>query len=343
MAKKSFLFQATLKGNTDRFIDTGEPVKFNGSNPESGIYAVDGIITVTQPGQYFINWFVAQSTGMSKDGHNFALKIGDGDPDLINSSHVKIAGGSGFVTLDIEAGQVPLTLSLVNAADATAVLSSRSQAKAGIAFYGVNLEGVLDPDDLSYFFTDLAKAHVQFNSPIRTVVASQEPIPFNDMFNLSIFNGSELDLVDSTIRLPLTGRYMFNWHVPVMSSDFAEEAELAFEVKRPGDLTFEVATTSYIPLPIGMVSGTTVMDLPADTLVKLTNALNSIEFSKTANEFFFNRLFYNKKVLSGPNPPVMGDSVEVGDSGVFVEVDNGLVGYSVEAGTADSQDRKSVV
>ena len=337
MAKKTFLFQTELKGPVNRSIPENDYIKFNGTNVESGIYAVDGIITVTKPGQYLVNWFVAQSTGMATNGHNFALLLDeDDDFNWQTSTHVKIAGGSGFATIDIKELIVPVHFKLVNVSDAPAVLSSRTHAIAGIAFYGVDLSEVLDKSDLEYLFKELAAAHFQFNDATRAVVLSGEEIPFNDYVDHYIFDNSHID--DHIIQIPVSGRYLISWHVPVMSSDFAEEVELALQILVGGGPDWDTVTTSYIPLPIGMVSGTTVKELDEGTWVRVINATESVSITTTHNSEFLNLGFYDKFVISGPE-----GTKEIGDVNVFVEVDETLIGPDYELPVLDENHLQSKV
>ena len=186
-------------------------MKFNGTNVESGIYALDGIITVTKPGQYLVNWFVAQSTGMATNGHNFALLLDEHDEfSPLTSTHVKIAGGSGFATIDIQELDVPLHFKLVNVSDQAAVLSSRTHAIAGIAFYGVDLSEVLDKSELEFLFKDLAACHIQFNDAARAEVVGGGTIPFNDYVEHFVFMNDDFDTTYHQIRIPVSGRYLIS-------------------------------------------------------------------------------------------------------------------------------------
>ena len=98
----------------------------------------DGEINILKKGTYFINWYVAQQTGLALDGSNFALQI-VGDINMLHStgsSHLKITAVSGFAILDV--GDSPMTIQLLNVSEYPATLSEDTKIKAGIAIFGVD-------------------------------------------------------------------------------------------------------------------------------------------------------------------------------------------------------------
>ena len=123
-------------------VAVGGVVPFNveveNSGNESFVWTEDGQIQLMKKGTYFINWFVAQQTGLALDGGNFSLQI-VGDASAIHSSgssHSKISSISGFAVFDVEDETVQLQL--INSSEYPATLSEDTKVKAAIAILGVN-------------------------------------------------------------------------------------------------------------------------------------------------------------------------------------------------------------
>ena len=131
-------------------IAVGEAVGFNNEIESSGVdtftWEASGQINILKKGTYFINWFVAQQTGLALDGGNFTLQI-IGDEKMSHStgsSHLKITSISGFAIVNVDSE--PVTIELVNTSELPATLSEDTLIKAKIAIFGV--------DDLVYEIGD---------------------------------------------------------------------------------------------------------------------------------------------------------------------------------------------
>ena len=97
-------------------------------------YDFAGTITFNEAGFYYIDWFVAPQHGLTTNGSNWAIQTGDGRLSLIGSSHTKVSATTGFAILEAAAGD---TVQLINVSDGALYLSEATEAKAGLAAYGI--------------------------------------------------------------------------------------------------------------------------------------------------------------------------------------------------------------
>ena len=138
-------------------ILAGAPIPFDNQLNDSDVIEYDMLTNrfkIKMAGNWIVNWFVAQQTGLSHEGSNFGCVIfkpvtdslapnyGDvSDPQIITGSgQVKIAPSSGFAVINVTeldvatpVGGVLFELQNVSSHDAT--LSIRTQVKAGLAVH----------------------------------------------------------------------------------------------------------------------------------------------------------------------------------------------------------------
>ena len=139
----AYFLQLELSSNTNPFqIDADGIVPFTNEIENSGNqsfnWTVDGEMTILKKGTYFINWFIAQQTGLSLAGGNFALQIiqGENIHHSTGSNHLKMNTVSGFAVLNVD--EKPVQFHLVNTSEFVATLSEDTQVKAAIAIFGVD-------------------------------------------------------------------------------------------------------------------------------------------------------------------------------------------------------------
>lgn len=102
--------------------------------------AETGVITLLKPGSYLVNWSVSQLTGLSRTGQNFQLWIQEQGArthrTATSHSPAKQAANLGFSIIKLDATQIPAKLSLKNAADQDAALSTTTEVVASLSLYG---------------------------------------------------------------------------------------------------------------------------------------------------------------------------------------------------------------
>jgi hypothetical protein len=239
------------------FIDANDPVIFESVLSCKGTNITydpaTGIITFTAVGTYFFNWFVAQQTGLSTNGSNFAIVTSDSDPDIGGSSHVKISPASGFAVVEVTTPGK--TVMLVNKATHRATLSSSVAVKAALSVFGV---ASTDQVNVGYLQAQVSAATV--------LLDEDESIIFDELIANDINDGVIIDPVTDDIVISTPGTYLITWEIPIDSTDVNDTVSLS--------LTFNDVpySTSYRPLPIGVVSGSAVAAIEdADTVVKIVN------------------------------------------------------------------------
>ena len=233
-------------------LSSGSAISYDAATPT-------GIITFNTAGVYFINWFVAQQTGLSTDGSNFAIVTSpDNLPDLRGSSHVKISPASGFAIVNITAaGQ---TVTLVNKSAYGATLSSATQAKAGLAVFAVTDSGATPPTlELGYAQTQLAAGGA--------LLADTDPIVFDNIITQDPYNIVTYDNATGLFTLSEIGTYLVTWEVPVSATDQNDYVDITLE------LNGTAYSEAHMPLPIGVLSGSAmVVVIDADSTLQLVNS-----------------------------------------------------------------------
>lgn len=112
-----------------------------------------GIITMNEPGRYFINWWVATQASVSGNGAVFTLSSSQGDLRAGNSP-IKTGQVEGIALIDVSA--VPATVSLVNTSLGTFYYSTIVPVKAALVVVqdsGVDAYGALLSDEGSMALT----------------------------------------------------------------------------------------------------------------------------------------------------------------------------------------------
>ena len=202
---------------------------------------LDGNITFSKSGVFFVNWFVAQQTGLAVDGANFALEMEvEGNPTkVIGSGHVKISASSGFAVLIVPTAGTVLTLT--NTANRKATLSEHTQVKAGLAVFSVAPEA----EDLMA----LGYGHAQID------ISEEYDTGDTILFPVGIkYDPDNIVTYDAGVfTLANQGTYLVTWEIPIEATDERDEAyvELLYN-----DVVHSV---SYAPLPIGVVSGSALI------------------------------------------------------------------------------------
>lgn len=222
--------------DTDIFQSEG-----SGGVPHITYSSSTGEITFSKAGIFFVNWFVAQQSGLSSDGANFALEMTTlGSPiRIVGSGHVKIAASSGFAILNVPAAGTILTLT--NTATHKATLSEHTQIKAGLAIFSV----ASDSEEIN----NLGYAHAQIENSEE--YDTGDTILFPTAIN---FDPDHIVTYDAGIfTLAATGTYLVTWEIPIEATDEGDEVYI--------QLLYNGAShsVSYAPLPIGVVSGSALI------------------------------------------------------------------------------------
>ena len=111
-----------------------------------------------------------------------------------------------------------------------------------------------------------------------------------------------------------------------MSSDIGEEIQLALEKSELGTFFWEEVTRSYIPLPIGMISGSTVIELEKGYWVRVVNRSEPVLIANTYNSELENLGFYEKFVISGEEGNrIVGENLLPIDT-IKVGLDESIIG-----------------
>jgi len=140
----AYYLQLELNSDTNPFqIDIEGAVPFNSEVENNGNDTFDwteeGQISILKKGSYFINWLVAQQTGLALDGGNFAIQTLSDDENTIHSqgsTHLKMNSVSGFAILNI--ADNPVKFQIINISEHPATLSEDTKIKASIAIFGVD-------------------------------------------------------------------------------------------------------------------------------------------------------------------------------------------------------------
>lgn len=262
-----------LERTTVGHINTDAPVLFNVEVQKGGTHInynnANGVITFTTVGVYYLNWFVAQQTGLATDGSNFAIR--KSALDVVGSNHIKISQTSGFAIVHVTAANQ--TVVLVNVADAPASLSDVALVKAGLAVFGVADDGGSPSpgEPLGYLQAQVS------NGPV--TLHDDEMIDFNDIITrdpddiVTQHNGNHRFI------LAEAGTYLVTWEIPVAATDVNAFARVSLL------LDGNVHSVSFRPTALGVVSGSAmVVNTQADAELYLINSTgDEMEIDSLAN------------------------------------------------------------
>ena len=232
-------------------IEPETNIVFDNEIRNSGDFDYDdttGIITCNTTGDFIVNWFVVQQTGLSKTGGNFTLQTSFEDSitnEFGSSSHFKVAPTSGFAVISI--ADVGETIQLINP-DAVnrATLSGVTDVTAGLVIYGAEEQSLSS-----------GGMQVQLNAP--TVLTDEAFVPFNNIVTPSDTTDISYDIATSTFTLE-PGTYLITWEVPVDGTDTEAFVNLSLF------LSGIQKVQSYIPVPIGIVAGSSLVVVPVDVV-----------------------------------------------------------------------------
>jgi len=211
----------------------------------------NGEIKFNKPGVFFINWYVAQQTGLSGNGANFSIVVSN---DIANSiygtSNAKISGTSGFGIVSVVAGD---TVSLINASTNNATLSEHTQVKAGIAIFSINAETFV-PDPLGYGHSQMTSTESMNPFTSGSSILFGQPIKY-DPYDIVTYEetGDSVEGFSGVFTLNNKGTYLVTWDIPILGTDVHDECYV--------EVIFDGATIvySYLPLPIGVISGSALI------------------------------------------------------------------------------------
>ena len=227
--------------------------------------------TIKLSGTFFINWFVAQQTGLCPEGSNFGIAVynpilDETDPNypglmppeiITGSGHVKISSTSGFAIINVTDEQVDeggVVFELQNLSNHSAALSERTQVKAGLAAFGTSY----DMFKLAYGQWQ-ASGWDKIQNPYD--LANGEKIKFNESLLIPFGivatdsdggGGARIGYDVFTLENP--GVYQISWEIPIEATYSVDDVELALELN--GTIVY---ARSYSPLPIGLISGTAIV------------------------------------------------------------------------------------
>lgn len=288
---------------TPAIITAGEAVSFDHFlNPSTAIEYdnQEAKFTIKLPGAFLINWFVAQQTGLSPEGSNFAIAvyhpiIDDEDenypglmaPEIIaGSGHVKISPISGFAIIHVTNDHLKeggVVFELKNVASHDAALSERTHVKAGLAIFGISSE-----------MFKMAYGQWQASGWDKNLepynLADEEAIKFNEalLMPLGIVATDSEDGLGSRIGFDIftlenPGVYQVSWEIPIEATYSTDEVEIALELD-----SSTVYSRAYSPLPIGLVTGTAIIvTTESDATLSLVNyqsgVRNTIQIGNYAN------------------------------------------------------------
>ena len=239
-------------------VNTNEAVRFNlvvqSGGSDITYNMTDGRITFRVPGVYYLNWFVAQQTGLSTNGSNFAIIASTPmSPYITGSNHVKISQTNGFAIIKTDVANV--TARLINTADASAQLSDTTQVKAGLAVIGFMDSTEVTPA-LGYMQAQVTAATV--------TLADSQAIDFvqiieHDPDMIVEKNNTEFILKDR-------GTYLVTWEIPVDATDTRDYADITILYNGTAH------STAHMPLPIGVLSGSAmIVNAQPDGVIELIN------------------------------------------------------------------------
>ena len=226
------------------------------------MHTPEGVLTFLQTGLYFVNWFVAQQTGLSVDGSNFAI-VTSTDPDtgFTGSSHVKIAPATGFAIIRVD--NVGKTIRLVNKSTHRATLSDDTRVKAGIAVFGIADATSPVAAPLGYLQAQVANGSHELNDEEwiafdSTIVADPDNIVRKGA------NGEDFTLAN-------IGTYLVTWEIPIEATD--AKGVVSFDLL----LNDVIYSNSFSTLPVGVLAGSALVVNPATNgVLQLVNASGDI-------------------------------------------------------------------
>jgi hypothetical protein len=251
-----------LEKRTSGQVDTGDPVVFNVQLQSGGggitYNDLTGVITFALPGVYYLNWYVAQQTGLATDGSNFDIVTSNAVPDIVGSNHVKISQTSGFAI--IETTTAGVTARLVNVADERATLSDTTMVKAALAVFGIP-EGSGEPPALGYLQAQVTDEYLTID-PFDPVVF--DAVISDDPYEIVTTDGTEFILANP-------GTYLVNWHIPLDATD--TEGFAGFTLT----LNTVPHSSMRIPVAIGVVYGSALVEVTEDdSILTLANSYDDI-------------------------------------------------------------------
>ena len=231
-----------------------------------------GMFAINRIGTYFINWFIAQQTGLSNNGNNFAIVTQPDTPEenvFVGSGHLKVAPSSGFAVVNVTEEHLEgdgFFFELQNVSSHDATLSERTTLKAGLAIFGVADDSfkmfkrafgqwqvpwipkdLLDEDE-NPGYTLKPNEAICFNS-----------VPIAGPLKIDAFSSvSDPDTVDVFI-LKEPGVYEITWEIPIEASYSVDEVEIVLQVTENGS-SGSVYRRAYSPLPTGIVAGTALIE-----------------------------------------------------------------------------------
>ena len=209
-------------------------------------------ITIHTPGVYYINWFVAQQTGLATDGSNFAIiQSLDNQPRFIGSNHVKISQTSGFAIIKTTVPNIKVRLA--NVSNAAAALSDTAQIKAGLAAFSISDNAAMP--QLGY---------LQAQVSVTALLDDLDPVTFDTIISQDPSKIVDQNAEEFTLANP--GTYLVNWEIPVEATGQKDYVELTIE------LNGTAVSTSRLPLPIGVLAGSAmVVNSDVDGVLELIN------------------------------------------------------------------------
>jgi Neuraminidase (sialidase) len=263
-----------LERTTDGNINADANVVFNVELQKGGTQidynSGSGVITFTTVGVYYVNWFVAQQTGLATNGSNFAIK--SATLEATGSNPIKISQTSGFAIIKVTAANQ--TAALVNVADAAAALSETALVKAGIAIFGVADSSGGSPtpgEPLGYIQAQVS------NGPI--TLSHDEIVNFNHIITrdpndiITQHNGNHRFILADP------GTYLVSWEIPVMATEENASANVSLV------LDGSVYSVSHMPLAVGMLSGSAMVvnTEPENELELINTSGDEMEIASLAN------------------------------------------------------------
>jgi len=316
MSSTYIQLERTLFGGS---VNQNEPVLFDRVVADSGDMTYDnGIITFLKTGTYFANWFVAQQTGLSTNGGNFAIVRSTGDK-IAAGSHHKVAPTSGFGIFTVES--IGETIELWNTANASAAYSETTDIAASISVFlieggvpgptgatgadgpmgptgadgAAGADGAIGPtgptgtdgatgaDGITGPTgptgpSDLDGVHVQTINTI--LVQPNEAIIFDNILNVCKTTGKiDYDSADGTFTIGQAGIYYVSWQIPVDGTESASFVSFSLAINDAPH------SASRLPIAIGMLSGSAIINATGGEEIKLINTTNDI-VSVTPNANF---------------------------------------------------------
>jgi len=257
---------------TPAIIPTGSAIKFDNPLSTTDDIHYDGTtgrFVIKQAGSWIVNWFVTQQTGLSPEGSNFGIAVYNPildtqDPDypgfmeaniIVGSGHVKISPTSGFAIISVDDEQVGedgVAFELINTASHSATLSERTQVKAGIAIF----RAFENATKMAYGQWQVS-GWDKYDDPYN--LEHEEAIKFNstvlEAFGITaIDSGTGAHSGFDFFELQEPGVYQVSWEIPVEATETTEAVEISLLLD--GDNLY---SKSYAPLPVGVISGTTIL------------------------------------------------------------------------------------